>query len=137
MAAKQVRPTRTARIWTITVLALILVFYFVHLLTRGSLPIRVAAAATGDLKSTVPTNGKVEPRVNFEAHAPFAGVVKALYVHEGEKVPAGKLLLAMDDTEARSHVATALTALKGAQAEYQAAQRGGTQEERISLTRRA
>jgi len=128
--------SRTARVWIITAVALILVFYVVHLMTRGSLPIRVAAAATGDLRSTVATNGKVEPQpqVNFEAHAPFPGIVQTVYVHEGDKVPAGKLLVAMDDTDARSHLAAALAGLRGAQAAYQAAQRGGTQEERLSLT---
>lgn len=82
------------------------------------------------------TNGKVEPQpqVNFEAHAPFSGIIQTVDAHEGDKVPAGKLLVAMDDTEARARVATALAALKGAQAADQAAQRGGTQEERISLT---
>ena len=135
MTTGQARP-RTARVWIITAVALILVFYGVHLLTRGSLPIRVAAATIGNLTSTEATNGKVEPQpqVNFEAHAPFPGVVQALYVHEGDKVSAGKLLLAMDDTEAKARVASALAALKGAQAAYQAAQHGGTQEERISLT---
>jgi HlyD family secretion protein len=93
----------------------------------------VAAATVGDLKSTVPTNGKVEPRTNYEAHAPFPGVIEQVYVHEGEKVPAGKLLVAMDDSEAKSRVAQALAALKGAQAQYQSAQSGGTQEERISF----
>lgn len=133
MANRQTR-SQTARVWIITAVALILVFYGVHLMTRGSLPIRVAEASISDLKSTVPTNGKVEPQVNFEAHAPFPGVIQSLSVHEGDKVPAGKLLLAMDDTEAQARVATALDALKGAQAAYQAAQHGGTQEERISLT---
>jgi HlyD family secretion protein len=133
MANRQTR-SRTARVWIITAVALILVFYGVHLMTRGSLPIRVAEASISDLKSTVPTNGKVEPQVNFEAHAPFPGVIQSLSVHEGDKVAAGKLLLAMDDTEAQARVATALDALKGAQAAYQAAQHGGTQEERISLT---
>jgi len=135
MANKQTR-SRTARVWTITAFALILIFYAVHLMTRGSLPIRVAAATIGDLRSTVATNGKVEPQpqVNFEAHAPFSGIIQTVDAHEGDKVPAGKLLVAMDDTEARARVATALAALKGAQAADQAAQRGGTQEERISLT---
>lgn len=133
MAPKQAG-SLTARIWIITAVGLILVFYFVHLMTRGSLPIRVAAASIGDLKSTVPTNGKVEPRFNFEAHAPYPGVIQELYVHEGEKVPEGKLLLAMNDSDARARVATAQAALKGAQAAYQDAQHGGTQEERISLT---
>ncbi len=127
--------SRTARVWIVTAVALILIFYVVHLMTRGSLPIRVAAATIGDLKSTVATNGKVEPQpqVNYEAHAPFAGIIQTVDVHEGDKVAAGKLLVAMDDTEARARVATALSALKGAQAAEQAAQHGGTQEERFSL----
>ncbi|MGA7525083.1 MAG: efflux RND transporter periplasmic adaptor subunit [Acidobacteriaceae bacterium] len=134
MATKQKSP-RTGRVWITTVVALVLVFYGVHLLTRGKLPIRVATVTMGNLVSTVATNGKVEPepQANYEAHAPFPGIVQAVYVHAGEKVPAGKLLLAMDDTEARARVATALAALRGAEAAEQAAQHGGTQEERISL----
>ncbi len=134
MVTKQKSP-RTGRVWITTIIALILVFYGVHLLTRGKLPIRVATATIGNLTTTVATNGKVEPepQANYEAHAPFPGVVQAVYVHEGEKVPAGKLLVAMDDTEARARVATALAALRGAEAAGQAAQHGGTQEERLSL----
>ncbi len=124
---------RTARIWIATVIAILLIFYVVHLMTRGSLPIRAAEATMGNLTTTVSTNGKVEPQVNYEAHAPFPGIIETLAVHEGEKVHAGQLLLAMDDTEARARVATAQAALKGAQANYQAAKSGGTQEERISL----
>ena len=126
--------SNTARLWIIAAVALIVIFYGVHLLTRGKLPIRVAAATVGNLTTTVASNGKVEPQANFEAHAPYGGVVRELYVHAGDKVPAGKLLLAMDDSEAQSRAATALAALKGAQASYQAAQHGGTSEERISLT---
>jgi HlyD family secretion protein len=125
--------SNTARLWVIAAVALLLIFYGVHMLTRGKLPIRVAAATIGNLIGTVASNGKVEPQSNFEAHAPYGGVVRDLYIHAGDKVPAGKLLLAMDDTEAQAHAATALAALKGAQAAYQAAQHGGTAEERISL----
>lgn len=103
-------------------------------MTRTKLPVRAATAVRGDLKSTIATNGKVEPQVNFEAHAPFAGTIKALYVHEGDVVPANKLLLSMEDTEARARMATALAALRGAQANYQAIVKGGTQEERLSLS---
>ncbi len=133
--ARQAR-SNTARIWIISAVALIALFYVVHLLTRSKLPIRVAAATMGPLRSTVASNGKVQPQPqsNYEAHAPYPGVVQAVYVHEGEKVPAGKLLLAMDDTEARARAATAFAGLKGAEAAWQAAQHGGTQEERLSLT---
>lgn len=126
--------SNTARIWIIAGVALIVIFYGVHLLTRGKLPIRVAVATVGNLTTTVASNGKVEPQSNFEAHAPFAGIVREIYVHAGDKVPAGKLLLTMDDSEAQARAATALAALKGAQANYQAAQHGGTPEERVSLT---
>lgn len=125
--------SRTARIWIATAVALLLIFYVVHLMTRGSLPIRVAEASVGNLTNTVAANGKVEPQVNYEAHAPYAGIIAALRIHEGEKVREGQLLLAMDDTEARARLATAEAALKGAQLNDQAAKSGGTQEERISL----
>ncbi len=132
MQTRQAR-SNTVRIWTATVIAIVLIFYIVHLMTRGSLPIRVAEATVGNLTNTVSTNGKVEPQVNFEAHAPFPGVIETLNVREGEKVAAGRLLVAMDDTEAKARLATAQAALKGAQVSYQAAKNGGTQEERNSL----
>lgn len=133
MATKTTR--HTARIWTLTIVALLLVFYVVRMATREKLPIRVATAKIGDLTKTSATNGKVEPepQANFEAHAPFPGIVRAVYVHAGEKVPAGKLLLAMDDAQAKEQLANTLAALKGAQASYDAAIHGGTPSERITL----
>jgi HlyD family secretion protein len=133
MAKARRTTTRTTWIWTGVAIVLLLVFYLVHLATRTTLPIRVAVVERSSLKSTTSTNGKVEPTSNFEAHAPFPGIVKALFVHEGDKAPEGKLLLQMDDSDARSKLATALAALKGAQANYDAITKGGTQEERLSL----
>lgn len=134
MATKTTTTTRSRLIWTITAVALLLIFYGVRILTRTTLPIRAATVERSSLKATTPTNGKVEPISNFEAHAPFPGVVKALYVHEGDKVPQGKLLLSMDDADARAKLATALANLKGAQASYDATMKGGTQEELLSLS---
>ncbi len=133
MATKTKR--HTGRVWILTVVALILVFYAVRMATREKLPIRVAIATMGDLTKTSATDGKVEPepQANFEAHAPFPGVVRTVYVHSGEKVAAGKLLLAMDDTQAKEQLANALTALRGAQANYEAAVHGGTPSQRITL----
>lgn len=102
--------------------------------TRSRVPIRVGAAERSALRSTVPTNGKVEPQVNFEAHAPYSGLIKMLDSHEGEKVSKGALLLTMDDTDARARLATALAALKSAQANYTAITQGGTQAERLALS---
>lgn len=133
MAKARTTTNRTVWIWSGAAIAVALVFYLVHLATRTTLPIRAAVVERSSLKSTTPTNGKVEPASSYEAHAPFPGTVKAIYVHEGDKVTAGKLLLQMDDTDARSKLATAIAALRGAQASYDAFMKGGTQEERLSL----
>lgn len=130
--AKSAR-SNTARIWLISAVALVAFFYLIHYFTRSKLPVRVAEAAVGNLTSTIASNGKVQPVRIFEAHAPYPGVLKEIYVHAGEKVPAGKLLIAMDDTDAQAHLATARAALRGAEASWQAAQQGGTPEERAAL----
>lgn len=134
MATQTKRP-RTALIWILTAAALVVAFYAIRMAMREKLPIRVATATMGDLKKTSSTNGKVEPepQANFEAHAPFPGTIRAVYVHSGEKVPPGRLLVSMNDTDARERLANALAALKGAQANYDAAQHGGTPSEQISL----
>lgn len=126
--------SNTARYWIVAAVALIVIFYGIHMLTRGKLPIRVAAATISSLTQRSATNGKVQPQSYFEAHAPYPGIIKHLYIHEGQKVTSGMLLLAMDDSQAQSQAATALAALKGAQAAWLAAQHGGTAEERLSLT---
>jgi HlyD family secretion protein len=60
-------------------------------------------------------------------------MIKALYVHEGQKVSQGTLLLSMDDTDARARLATALAALKTAQEIYNSILQGGTTAERLAL----
>src|SRR6201996_5025881 len=120
-------------LWTLAAILLVIVFFLVRRLTREELPLRVAQATMQDLITTDSTNGKVEPQHNFEAHAPAPGTVKRLYVHAGESVPKGKLLLSLDDADAVAHSVGALATLRGAQANYQATEQGGTQEERYSL----
>ncbi len=133
MAKARTTTNRNLYIWGGAAIAVLLVFYLVHLATRTMLPIRAAEVERSSLKSTTSTNGKVEPAAFFEAHAPFPGLVKAVYVREGDKVTPGKLLLQLDDTDALSKLATAIAALRGAQASYDATMKGGTQEERLSL----
>ncbi|HMD21672.1 MAG TPA: efflux RND transporter periplasmic adaptor subunit [Alloacidobacterium sp.] len=133
MATARTTKNRNAWIWGGAAIAVALVFYIVHLATRTTLPIRAAEVERSSLISTTSTNGKVEPTSSFEAHAPFPAVVKAVYVHEGDRVTPGKLLLQLDDTDALSKLSAAIAALRGAQASYDATMKGGTQEERLSL----
>ena len=85
--------------------------------------------------STITTNGKVEPRHNFEAHAPGPATVKQILVQEGEAVRPGQLLVQLDDAAARASLARADAQLRAAQANYAAMQAGGSPEE--LLTRQA
>jgi len=133
MATTTVRKSNTATLVVGFVVALIVIFLVARYLLREQPPIRAATAHYGDLVSTVSTNGKVEPKVNFEAHAPFPGVIKAVYVHAGQQVRKGQLLLTMDDSNAEAQLATAFAGVKGAEANYEMAMAGGSPESRLKL----
>ncbi len=82
------------------------------------------------LVSTISTNGRVEPEVNYEIHSPIATTVKAVYVQPGDEVAAGKLLMVLDDVQARARLASAESGVKAAQAALEAATHNGSQQER-------
>jgi HlyD family secretion protein len=92
--------------------------------------VRVAAAADAQLVSTISTNGRVEPEMNFEVHSPIATTVRAVYVQPGDQAAAGKVLLVLDDVEARAREATAESGVRTAQAALEAVTQNGTQQER-------
>jgi HlyD family secretion protein len=116
--------------WRISAVLLIIVFFTVRALTRDRLQVRVAAAAHMQLVSTVSTNGRVEPEVNYELHSPISTIVKEVYVQPGDVVAAGKLLMVLDDLQARAHLATAESGVRAAQAGLEAVTHNGTQQER-------
>ncbi len=78
-------------LWIAAAIALLLIFFGVRRLTREKLPVRVAEAHVQDLIKPSSTSGRVEPLNIFEAHAPEATTVKAVYVHVGERVHAGTI----------------------------------------------
>ena len=128
-----IRTNNNRWLWIVVALLAAGLFYSVRMVTRTRLPIRVATVQRGDIVSTFSTNGIVEPISNFEAHAPYAGSVKSVFVHEGDRVPEGKLLIEMDNTEALTREAAALAALRAAQANYDSLTNGGNQQERYTL----
>lgn len=121
------------RFWAITAAVVLLAVILARYMTRSVVTVRMAAAGPGELISTVSTNGKVEPIHNFAAYSPRQGTVRAVYVHEGQKVAAGTLLLTLDDSQASSDVASARAAERGAQAQLQALKQGGTRSQQIAL----
>jgi HlyD family secretion protein len=116
-------------LWLGFIALLILVFLTVRSLTRDRLPVRVAQVGYAPLSSTVSTNGRVEPDANYQIHSPAATTVKAVYVQPGDQVSAGKLLMVLDDMDARARVASAESGVKAAQAQVEAATHNGTRQE--------
>jgi HlyD family secretion protein len=117
-------------LWAGIVLLTIAVFFLVRSMTRERLQVHAAQAMHVPLVSTISTNGRVEPEVNYELHAPIAAIVKAVYAQPGDQVAAGKLLLVLDDMQARAREASAESGVKAAQAALEAATHNGSQQER-------
>jgi HlyD family secretion protein len=115
-------------------LALLLAALVMHFSTRDATQVRMGTAEMGELVTTLPTNGVVQPVHNFAAYSPMAGTVKAVHVHEGEKVAKGQLLVSLDDSEARTQVSAALAAVRGAEAQLEALRHGGTRQQQITMT---
>jgi len=124
------------RRWWVTALAIlagvvVLAAFVSH--RDDAVPVRTAVVEQGTIRSLVSTNGRIEPINNFEAHAPTSMSVRRVLVKEGETVKRGELLVVLDDADARAQAARAQTQLKAAQADLSGAERGGTQEEVLSL----
>ncbi|MGO9618075.1 MAG: efflux RND transporter periplasmic adaptor subunit [Bryobacteraceae bacterium] len=117
-------------LWRGAGVLLVIVFFTTRFLLRDQLPVHEAQVVRQELINTVSTNGRVEPENNYEFYSPIATTVKAVYVQPGDQVPAGKLLLVMDDVQARARLATAESGVKAAQAAVEAATHNGTQQER-------
>ena len=117
-------------LWRGAGVLLVIVFFTTRFLMRDQLPVHEAQVIRQVLVNTVSTNGRVEPEENYEFYSPIATTVKAVYVQPGDQVPAGKLLLVLDDVQARARLARAESGVKAAQAAVEAATHNGTQQER-------
>jgi len=128
--------TRPPRRWWVTglgVLAAVALLAAFGLRRGDPIPVRTALVERGRIRSLIATNGKIEPVLNFEAHAPVATSVRQVLVKEGDFVKKGRLLVVLDDADARAQSARAQTQLKAALADVSAVERGGTQEEVLNL----
>ncbi len=117
-------------IWGAALIAVVLAVYTVRSLTRVRVDVVVAHATYRDIIKTSSTTGKVEPTVDFQAHAQAAGQVQQIDVKVGDTVEAGQLLLKMDDADALARLASANSALRAAELATSDIEHGGTQDER-------
>ncbi len=117
-------------LWFGALVLLAVVFFSARAFTRERLPVKVARVEHAQLTSYLSTNGRVEPVAPYQYPSPLATTVKAVYVQPGDRVPAGKLLVVLDDAEARARLAAADSGVKTAQALLEAATQNGTLEQR-------
>src|SRR5437870_3591995 len=94
-----------------------------------SVPVLAVTVSRSTIRSVISTNGKVEPVQNLEAHAPVGTTVKRILVKEGDHVKRGQLLVELDAANARSQAARAMAQVRASEADVNAVERGGTQEE--------
>jgi len=117
-------------LWLGAAVVVIVVYFVARSFTRDRLPVREARVSRQLLVNNISTNGRVEPLVNYPISSPIATTVRAVYVQPGDRVPAGKLLLELDDVQARARVASAESGVKAAQAAIEAAEHNGSSQER-------
>jgi HlyD family secretion protein len=117
-------------LWIGSGVVLVAVFFGARSLLRDKLHVRAAQVDREVLVNSVSTNGHVEPEQNYQFFSPISTTIKAVYVQPGDKVPAGKLMIVLDDLEARARVAAAESGVKTAQAALDTATQNGTLAER-------
>jgi HlyD family secretion protein len=96
---------------------------------RREIPVHAVRTSRSVIMAAIDTDGRVEALDNFEAHAPAPATVKKVFVHQGQMVKAGELLLRLDDADARVQLARAMAQVRTAELELATLQAGGSREE--------
>jgi len=120
-------------VWTTGIIAAVVILASFVFMRGEIVSVRAATVERGSIRSVISTNAKIEPINNYEAHAPVATTVKRLHVREGDHVRKGQLLMELNDAQAISDLARSMTQLRTAQADANAIQSGGSQEEILTL----
>lgn len=115
------------------VATVVLVIVWLFLTRKTEFTVRVEKAKLENIANTIATNGKMEPRDNFQAFAIAPAPVKHILVKEGDQVRPGQLLVQLEDADARARAASALAQLRAAEANLSAVGKGGTREEVLTI----
>lgn len=117
-------------LWIGAAVVVVAVFLVARSALRERLTVRAAEVRREQIVNTVSTNGRVEPEQPYQYYSPIATTVKSVDVQTGDVVPRGKLLIVLDDVEARARVAAAESGVTAAQSQLEAVTHNGTQAER-------
>jgi HlyD family secretion protein len=84
-------------------------------------PSRLAEVERGDIARSVVATGKIEPLSKVEVKSKASGIVKEIFVHYGDHVHRGQVLVELDKEELQARMREARASLMAAQAAEQAA----------------
>jgi len=85
-------------------------------------PSRLAKVEKGDIARSVVATGKIEPLAKVEVKSKASGIVKEIFVHYGDTVRMGQVLVELDKEELSARVRESRASHLAAQAALQAAQ---------------
>ena len=85
-------------------------------------PSKLALVERGDLARSVVATGKIQPLAKVEVKSKASGIVKQLFVHYGDIVKQGQILVELDKEELQARVREASASLMASQAALESAQ---------------
>ncbi len=123
------------RRWILIALVLLIaagVLYLVLPGTRDRVTVRSAKVTRTSIVKTVPTNGKVEPLNDYQAHATAPSTIENIFVHLGDAVHPGQRLLLLDASDAQLRIANARNQVQVASQDLRNVEAGGTHDELLT-----
>ncbi|PYU32794.1 MAG: hypothetical protein DMG31_10120 [Acidobacteria bacterium] len=127
--------TLSRRVWLLLAFAVVLVVVLLYLNSRRpSARVAVVQASHQTFRSSISSNGKVEPIMPYSLRAKFDGFVERVVAAEGKNVKKGDLLLTLDGRDIRAQLdqARAQLALQGD--DLRAARSGGRADQAAKLS---
>jgi HlyD family secretion protein len=85
-------------------------------------PSKLAAVERGNIARSVVATGKIQPRAKVEVKSKASGIVKQIFVHYGDLVKQGQVLVELDKEELQARVREGRANLLAAQAAQESAQ---------------
>src|SRR5207245_529428 len=127
--------TLSRRVWLLLAFAVVLVVVLLYLNSRRpSARVAVVQASHQTFRSSISSNGKVEPIMPYSLRAKFDGFVERVVETEGKNVKKGDLLLTLDGRDIRAQLEQARAQLALQEDDLRAARSGGRADQAAKLS---
>src|SRR5690242_3390841 len=127
--------TLSRRVWLLLGFAMLAAVFLLYLNSRRpSARVAVVQASQQTFRSSITSNGKVEPIMPYSLRAKFDGFVDRVIAAEGKNVKKGDLLLTLDARAIRAQLDQARAQLAAQQDDLRAARAGGRADQLAKLS---